>query len=152
MIQIKTNIYSKTFSYWVRFFSFILLKYQFWKKSLRKNVTLVGWTLSQHICLYFWAWLLLYSAITPKCEDKYVQKCSTCQSFIFPKWHSFKIGTLVSFTQIVCPRSALPLQIWHWTRSDPNKPLCLLASYVYTRQQAELTGQRKIFLVPCRRL
>ena len=38
----------------------------------------------------FWAWLLLYSAIAPKSEDKCVQK-----SFIFPKWHSFKIGTLV---------------------------------------------------------
>ena len=33
-------------------------------------------------------------AITPKSEDKYVEKCSTAQSFIFPKWHSFKIGTL----------------------------------------------------------
>ena len=34
------------------------------------------------------------TAITPKSEDKYVRKCSTRQSFIFPKWHSFKIGTL----------------------------------------------------------
>ena len=28
-------------------------------------------------------------------KTKSVQKCSTRQSFIFPKWHSFKIGTLV---------------------------------------------------------
>ena len=35
-------------------------------------------------------------AITPKSEDKYVEKCSTAQSFIFPKWHSFKIGTLAN--------------------------------------------------------
>ena len=48
------------------------LKYQFWKKSLRKNTTLSSWTLFQHICSHFWAWLLLYSAITPKSEDKYV--------------------------------------------------------------------------------
>ena len=34
-------------------------------------------------------------AITLKSEDKYVEKCSTAQSFIFPKWHSFKIGTLI---------------------------------------------------------
>ena len=27
-------------------------------------------------------------------KTKSVQKCSTRQSFIFPKWHSFKIGTL----------------------------------------------------------
>ena len=33
-------------------------------------------------------------AITPKSEDKYVEKCSIAQSFIFPKWHAFKIGTL----------------------------------------------------------
>ena len=31
----------------------------------------------------------------PKMKTKSVQKCSTCQSFTFPKWHSFKIGTLV---------------------------------------------------------
>ena len=32
----------------------------------------------------------------PKVKTKSVQKCSTCQSFIFPKWHSFKIGTLIN--------------------------------------------------------
>ena len=36
-------------------------------------------------------------AITPKSKDKYVEKCSTAQSFIFPKWHSFKIGTLIIY-------------------------------------------------------
>ena len=50
------------------------LKYQFWKKSLWKNATLSSWTLFQHICPHFWSWLLLYSAITPKSEDKYVVK------------------------------------------------------------------------------
>ena len=72
------------------------LKYQFWK-----NVTSEKWNSDKlntfgYICLRFWAWLLLYSAITPKSEDKYVQKCSTSQSFIFPKWHSYKIGTLTT--------------------------------------------------------
>ena len=33
----------------------------------------------------------------PKMKTKSVQKCSTSQSFTLPKWHSFKIGTLVSF-------------------------------------------------------
>ena len=37
-----------------------LLKYQFWKKSLRKNATLSSWTLFQHICPHFWVWLLLW--------------------------------------------------------------------------------------------
>ena len=62
--------------------------------SLQKNETLARWTLLDTFCLHFWAWLLLYSVITPKSEDKYVQNCSTRQSFIFPKWHSYKIGTL----------------------------------------------------------
>ena len=61
----------------------LLLKYQFWKKSLRKNETLSGWTLLQHICLHFWAWLLLYSAITPKSEDKYVVKVFNPPEFLF---------------------------------------------------------------------
>ena len=74
--------------------------------SLRKNETLTGWTLSQHICLHFWAWLLLYSVITPKSEDKYVQKCSTRQSFIFPKWHYYKIGTLTLLFFLSIDRSA----------------------------------------------
>ena len=43
-------------------------------KSFRKDETLTSWTLSQHICPHFWAWLLLSSAITPKSEDKYVVK------------------------------------------------------------------------------
>ena len=30
----------------------------------------------------------------PKVKTNMLLKCSTCQSFIFPKWHSFKIGTL----------------------------------------------------------
>ena len=51
-----------------------LLKYGFCKKSLQKNETLTSWTLLLHFCPHFWAWLLLYSAITPKSENKYVVK------------------------------------------------------------------------------
>ena len=32
----------------------------------------------------------------PKVKTNMLWKCSTRQSFIFPKWHSFKIGTLVA--------------------------------------------------------
>ena len=71
-----------------------LLKYQFCKNVTSEKWNSDGLNTFGHICLHFWAWLLLYSAITPKSEDKYVQKCSTRQSFIFPKWHSYKIGTL----------------------------------------------------------
>ena len=51
-----------------------LLNYGFCNKSFRKDEPLTSWTLLQHICSHFWAWLLLYSAITPKSEDKYVVK------------------------------------------------------------------------------
>ena len=65
------------------------LKYQFWKKSLRKKATLSSWTLYQHICPLFWAWLLLYSAITPKSEDKYVVKV-----FNWSQFHLFEMTLL----------------------------------------------------------
>ena len=43
-----------------------VLKYGFCNKSFRKGETLTSWTLLQHICSHFWAWMLLYSAIKPK--------------------------------------------------------------------------------------
>ena len=42
------------------------LKYGFCNKSFRKDEILTSWTLLQHICPHLWAWLLFYSAITPK--------------------------------------------------------------------------------------
>ena len=75
--------------------------------SLRKNETLTGWTLSQHICLHFWAWLLLYSAITPKSEDKHGLKVFNSTEFNFSEvtffqnwyfscaaWNVFPINSL----------------------------------------------------------
>ena len=38
-------------------------------------------------------------------------KCSTRQSFIFPKWHSFKIGTLRSIATLV---SIQLKSFWHY--------------------------------------
>ena len=61
--------------------------------SLRKNETLTGWTLLQHICLHFWAWLLNTIAITPKSEDKYVVKVFNPSEFhlsevtFFQNWY-----------------------------------------------------------------
>ena len=66
------------------------LKYQFWKKSLRKNVTLSSWILFQHICPHFWAWLLLYSAITPKSEVKYVVKVFNSTELHFSEVYFFQ--------------------------------------------------------------
>ena len=39
-----------------------------------KDEPLTSWTLWQHICPHFWAWLLNTIAITPISEDKYVVK------------------------------------------------------------------------------
>ena len=71
--------------------------------SLQKNETLTGWTLLQHICLHFWAWLLLYSAITPKSEDKYVVKVFNWSEFHLSKvtflqnqYFNLKVKTLQS--------------------------------------------------------
>ena len=38
--------------------SCFFLKYGFCNKSFRKDEPLTSWTLLQHICPYFWAWLL----------------------------------------------------------------------------------------------
>ena len=76
------------------FFSFcslvILMKNQFWKKSLWKNATLSSWTLFHHICPHFWEWLLLYSAITPKSEDKYVLKAFNSTELHFSEVYFFQ--------------------------------------------------------------
>ena len=62
------------------------LKYGFCNKSFRKEEPLTSWTLLQHICPPFWAWLLLHSAITPKSENKYVQSVQLVRgsSFRYP--------------------------------------------------------------------
>ena len=53
----------------------------FVKKSFQKNETQTSWTLSQHICSHFWAWLLNTIAIMPKSEDKYVVKVFNSSEF-----------------------------------------------------------------------
>ena len=58
----------------------VLLKYQFWK-----NVTSEKWNSDG---------LNTFGHFLSSLKTKSVQKCSTRQSLIFPKWHSFKIGTL----------------------------------------------------------
>ena len=74
--------------------TYVLLKYQFWKKSLRENATLSSLTLFQHICPHFWAWLLLYSAITTKSVDKYVVKVFNWSEFHLSEMTCYKIHTL----------------------------------------------------------
>ena len=78
----------------ILFSSPLVLKYQFWK-SLRKNATLSSWTLSQNICPHFWVWLLLYSAITAKSEDKYVVKVFNWSEVQLSEMTCYKIHTLV---------------------------------------------------------
>jgi hypothetical protein len=53
----------------------------------------------------------------PKMKTKSVQKCSTCQSFTFPKWHSFKIGTLIikwkSLMRKILKKHSIALSVFH---------------------------------------
>ena len=62
-------------------------------KSFRKDETLTSWTLLKTNCPHFWAWLLLYSAITAKSEDKYVVKVFDSSEFhlsemtLLQNWH-----------------------------------------------------------------
>ena len=82
------------------------LRYQFWKKSLRKNATVELNTFTIYLSSH-----LLYSAITPKSEDKYVEKVFNLTELHFSEVTSFKIGTLISETiSVGCP-SGMQLMI-----------------------------------------
>ena len=73
------------------------LKYGFCNKSFRKDEPLTIWTLLQHIYPHFWPWLLLYSAITPKSEDKYVVKVFNWSEVHLSEMICYKIHTLISY-------------------------------------------------------
>ena len=49
---------------------------------------------------HFWMWLLNTIAIMPKSEDKYVEKCSTAQSFIRTEMSTYRIGILIESTHL----------------------------------------------------
>ena len=68
-------------------------------KSFRKDETLTSWTLLQHICPHFWAWLLNTIAITPKSEDKYVVKVFNWSEVHLSEMTCYKIHTLVFYWQ-----------------------------------------------------
>ena len=63
-------------------------------KSFRKDETLTSWTLLQHICPHFWAWLLNTIAIMPKSKDKYVEKVFNWSEVHFSEMTCYKIHTL----------------------------------------------------------
>ena len=70
-------------------------------KSFLKDETLTSWTLLQHICPHFWAWLLLYSAITPKGEDKYVVNVFNWSEVHLSEMNCYKIYTLETWPQLI---------------------------------------------------
>ena len=67
-------------------------------KPFRKDETLTSWTLLQHICPHFWAWLLNTIAITPKSEDKYVAKVFNWSEVHLSEMTCYKIHILVYFS------------------------------------------------------
>ena len=72
----------------------VVLKYGFCNKSFRKDEPLTSWTLLQHICPHFWAWLLNTIAITPKSENKYVVKVFNWSEVHLSEMTCYKIHTL----------------------------------------------------------
>ena len=70
------------------------LKYGLCNKSFRKDEPLTSWSLLQHICPHFWAWLLDTKAITHKSEDKYVVKVFNCSEVHLSEMACYKIHTL----------------------------------------------------------
>ena len=90
-------------------------------KSFWKDETLTSWPLLQHICPHFWAWLLLYSVVTPKSEEKYVVKV-----FNWSEFHLSELTMLQNphfnklpfqqrsgcFSKIIFLPSATPSNFW----------------------------------------
>ena len=68
-------------------------------------------------------------AITPKSEDKYVEKCSTAQSFIRTEMSTYRIGTLISISKtdgllpFFAQYSGKILTFFKSTKSNGNKTL-----------------------------
>ena len=58
-------------------------------------------------------------AITPKSEDKYVEKCSTAQSFIRTEMSTYRIGTLV-----VCYQESKYQKNWQDLRNSDLEVCC----------------------------
>ena len=80
-------------------------------KSFWKDETLTSWTLLQHICPHFWAWFLNTIAITPKSEDKYVQKVFNWSEVHLSEMTCYKIHTLAGkYFQFHKDFSGQPLQ------------------------------------------
>ena len=78
-------------------------------KSSRKDETLTSWTLSQHICPHFWAWLLNTIAIMPKSEDNYVVKVVN--------WSEFHFSEMTLLQNPYFSRLHVRLlkdYLWHW--------------------------------------
>ena len=80
-------------------------------KSFRKDETLSSWTLLQHICSRFWAWLPNIIAITPKNEDKYVLKVVNWSEFHFSEMTCYKIHTLVKISSCT--------KVFNWSEVTP---------------------------------
>ena len=82
------------------------LKYEFYKKSLRKDEPLTSWTLFEHICHYFWVGLLVLVRVQqqthPKVITNMLKKVFNWSEVHLSEVTSYKIHTL---TVWFCPLS-----------------------------------------------
>ena len=131
------------------------LKYGFCNNSFRRDEPRTSCTFLQYICPHFWAWLLLYSAITPKIEDKYVVKVFNSSEFHLSEMTLLQnpyFNTKVQDNQT--PNTTLRKTklwtwkiVWHlsiWTAAQTPLP------YILVRQKADNQGRvADVFNNPC---
>ena len=112
---------------------------------LRKSETLTRWTLLDTFCLQFWVWLLLYSAITPKNEDKKCPKVFNVPEFhfsevtFFQNWYfrrnriyqNIKSSQeLTVLIYLMCLYSSRQTDIWSIPKHIIRMHPCILICYI----------------------
>ena len=102
----------------------VVIKWQFRQITRKKMYFCIKVKLWQ--VEHFWTYLtsllgvivIVFSNHAQKVRTNMLWKWSTGQSFIFPKWHSFKIGTLASKQVSELKESQWGVwihNVWHWS-------------------------------------
>ena len=117
-------------------------------KSFRKDETLTSWTLLQHIFPHFWAWLLNTIAITPKSEDKYVEKVFNWSEVHLSEMTCSKIHTLEKgqFCGCLCITvSMLTYMQYHFIRTIV---IFVMLVYLIFDQILSISGPYVVLIFP----
>ena len=124
------------------------LKYQFWRKSLRKNATLSSWnTFFNIFVLTFGCDCYCIQQSRPKVKTNMLWKCSTRQ-FLFSEVTSFKIGTLTTLVFFSNKRHGKK-SYCNFMLSLYQKPYVLEIKLPYTKLFFIVTAISKINCIWC---